>query len=108
MTAEEIAAKLTPAQKRAVLFVPPAWGLPEGHNAWPLVEYDSSPPVEGGVVNECLRLGLLASRRSSDRHGPTLYGDVEDDPDITQEWEIDHTPLGLAVRAILESNHDRA
>jgi len=103
-SAREIAAGLTDAQRQAVLQVPPAWGLPEGHNSWPMVEYDTEPPVLGEVVNECLRLGLLQATPDENPTCDTLHGDGEDIPDVTPQWWIEHTPLGLAVGSFIQEN----
>ena len=98
---ETLAAGLSEAHITALCNAPGAWGLPAGHNAWPLCEYDDA---DGDAVNDMLRAGLLSAVIPDDITGATLLrGDGDEIPDVHAKWIIELTETGLQLRTYLES-----
>jgi hypothetical protein len=104
MTPGEIARGLSKAQREALRLVGETklTALRPGHNLWPetIVEHFRGP-IEGTDIDCLHRLGLADAVAAK---APGFIG-KHDDPDIGEvfaEWDWFLTPLGLAVRAILE------
>lgn len=106
MSPAEIAARLTPAQRKALdeLREPGFRSLRPGHNLHAAIEIatDEGAPAfcDGRDLETLHRIGV--AQAVEDDPLPVLGGPHHEagDLDATHRWTL--TPLGLAVRAVLE------
>jgi hypothetical protein len=100
---ERVAKGLTKAQ-RSALRVPPAWGLPPGHNQWfDLTYHEVGDPeaeiCDGEDVDAVVRLGLIVVGEKASEGGVHL---VDEERDVEPRWPLNLTPLGQAVQRLFQ------
>ena len=106
----EIAKRLTARQWQG-LRVPPAWGFPAGHNAWPEMCYGDEtdepsepdePSCEGEDMDFLLRSGLVEAIEEGDTPPPECCFEMAD-----AIWTLRLTSLGKRVLASEEERLKR-